>query len=209
MFEPSNVTYIIGKRNSGKSYLLIQMLLSKDCFKGKFDEVIIINPTINYDEKYKVIKFSRIFTEFSLELIESLINEFEEKRKQNPKYNVLLILDDCISQADFKNNLATHPLNTMAVNGRHWGLSLVILSQKWSAISSYIRAQLDYIILFEFKNHYELEVLYKEYGTGTKDEFRRFFEEIYTERHDTLLINNITNKYYKNFNDEVQIKKSE
>ena len=209
MFEPSFVNYIVGKRNSGKSYLLIQMLLSKDCFKGKFDEVIIINPTIDYDEKYKVIKFSRVYTEFSLELLESLISEFESKRLEKKDHKVLLILDDCISQADFKNNMATHPLNTMAVNGRHWGLSLVILSQKWSAISSYIRAQLDYIILFEFKNHYEIDMLYKEFGVGTKEEFRKFLEDLYTERHDTLLINNITNKYYKNFNEELEIKKSE
>lgn len=206
MFNPSFVSYIIGKRNSGKSYLLIQMLLSKDCFKGKFDEVIIINPTIDYDEKYKVVKFSRVYREFSTELLDSLITEFEERKKENSKYNVLLILDDCISQTDFKNNMANHPLNTMAVNGRHIGLSLVILSQKWSAISSYIRVQLDYIILFEFKNQYEIDALYKEYGEGCKEEFKKLLADVYTKRHDTLLIDNIENKYYKNFNEEIELK---
>lgn len=206
MFEPSFVSYIVGKRNSGKTYLLIQMLISKQLLKGKFDEVIIINPTINYDDKYKVVKFSRVFTEFSTELLDSLIVEFEAKRTEKKDYKTLLILDDCISQADFKNNLAGHPLNTMAVNGRHWGLSLMILSQKWSAISSYIRAQLDYIILFEFKNQYEIDALYKEYGVGTKEEFKQLLHDVYTEQHDTLLINNITNTFYKNFNDEVKIK---
>ncbi len=206
MFDPSFVTYIVGKRNSGKSYLLIQMLLSKDIFKGKFDEVIIINPTIHYDDKYKVVKFTKIYDEFSVELLEELIEYFEKEKEQNKDKRTLLILDDCISQEGFKNNMAKHPLNTMAVNGRHWGLSMVILSQKWSAISSYVRAQLDYVILFEFKNQYEIEALYREYGAGSKDQFLELFHGAFKEPHDTLLVNNINNKFYRNFNEILEIK---
>lgn len=198
MFEPSFCAYIFGHRNSGKSYLLIQLLLSKH-LNGKFNEIVIINPTKCYDEKYNVIKFSLEYDEFSTELLDELIVHFEEERTKNPEYKVLLILDDCISQDNFKDNQAHHPLNTLAVNGRHWGVSLLILSQKWNAISTYIRTQLDYIIVFETRNMSEIDSMYKEFGQDTKENFRRFFQSIFTKKHDFLVIDNVHKVYMKNF----------
>lgn len=191
--------YIVGKRNRGKSHCLIRMLLHPKLLKGKFDEVILINPTYDYDVKYHVVKFTKIYKEFSLELMDELVAYFEEKAKEEPKPKILLILDDCISQDNFKSHRNDHPLNTIAVNGRHWGVSMIILSQKYNAVSSAIRNQLDYLMIFESKNHKEKEDLYEEYGFGTKKEFFEFLDQVYTDPHDVLIIDNITNKYYKNF----------
>lgn len=199
MFDPSFCAYIVGKRNSGKSHLLIQMLLSKKLLKGKFDDVIIINPTKKFDHKYNVVKFTEEYSEFSIELLEELLKKFEDNKRKDPDYKVLLILDDCISQDNFKNNQANNPLNTMAVNGRHLGISLMILSQKWNAISTYIRAQLDYIIFFEIRNHQELDTIYKEYGEGTLNDFKDMTKEVFTKPHDFLVIDTIHNHLYKNF----------
>lgn len=193
--QVSFCSYIVGKRNRGKSYLLLKMLLNKKLLKDKFDEVILINPTYKYDEKYHVIKFTEVFEEFSIELLDDLLIKFQE----NTENKILLILDDCIAENEFKSNQSDHPLNRLAVNGRHWGISLIILSQKYNAISSYVRAQLDYIILFETSNHYELKCLHEEYGTGTFREFEDFLKHVYTKKHDFLVIDNIENKMLKNF----------
>jgi len=193
--EVSFCSYIVGKRNRGKSHLLLKMLLNKKLLKDKFDEVILINPTYRYDHKYHVIKFTEVFEEFSIELLENLLVKFQE----NEEGKILLILDDCISENDFKSNQSDHPLNRLAVNGRHWGVSLIILSQKYNAISSYVRAQLDYVILFETSNHYELKTLYEEYGTGSFKEFEELLKYVYTKPHDFLVIDNIKNEMLKNF----------
>lgn len=194
--EVSFCSYIVGKRNRGKSHLLLKMLLNKKLLKDKFDEVILINPTYKYDEKYHVIKFTEVFEEFSIELVDDLLNKFQENTEKN---KILLILDDCIAENEFKSNQSDHPLNRLAVNGRHWGVSLIILSQKYNALSPYVRAQLDYIILFETSNHYELKTLYEEYGNGTFKEFEEFLHRVYTKKHDFLVIDNINNNMLKNF----------
>lgn len=194
--DVSFCAYIVGKRNRGKSHLLLKMLLNKKLLKDKFDEVILINPTYKYDEKYHVIKFTEVFEEFSIELVDDLLNKFQENTEKN---KILLILDDCIAENEFKSNQSDHPLNRLAVNGRHWGVSLIVLSQKYNALSPYVRGQLDYIILFETNNHYELKTLYEEYGSGTFKEFDEFLNRVYTKKHDFLVIDNISNNMLKNF----------
>jgi hypothetical protein len=194
--QVSFCSYIVGRRNRGKSHLLLKMLLNKKLLKDKFDEVILINPTYRYDEKYHVIKFTEVFEEFSIELLENLLIKFQENEE---KSKILLILDDCISENEFKSNQSDHPLNRLAVNGRHWGVSLIILSQKYNAISSYIRAQLDYVILFETSNHYELKSIYEEYGNGSIKEFEELMKRVYIKKHDFLVIDSINNQMLKNF----------
>ena len=194
--QVSFCSYIVGRRNRGKSHLLLKMLLNKKLLKDKFDEVILINPTYRYDEKYHVIKFTEVFEEFSIELLENLLIKFQENEE---KSKILLILDDCISENEFKSNQSDHPLNRLAVNGRHWGVSLIVLSQKYNAISSYIRAQLDYVILFETSNHYELKSIYEEYGSGSIKEFEELLKRVYTKKHDFLVIDSINNQMLKNF----------
>lgn len=194
--EESFCAYIVGKRNSGKSHLLLQLLISKDGFKDKFDHVYLINPTYKYDEKYHVIKFTEVYDSFSNELVDELIVKFEEK---DPEENVLLILDDCVCEDNFKKNQSDTPLNRLAVNGRHLGVSMIILSQKYNAISSYIRSQLDYILLFETKNQTEIRTLYEEFGEGSSKEFLDYLTKVFTKRHDVFIIDNIKGAYYKNF----------
>lgn len=193
--EVSFCSYIVGKRNRGKSYLLLKMLTNKQLLMNKFDRVILINPTYEYDTKYHTVKFSEVHTNFSIEILEKLLEEFQE----NTEDKILLILDDCISEAEFKSHQSDHPLNRLAVNGRHWGVSLMILSQKYNAISPYVRAQLDYIIIFETKNHAELKALYDEFGHGSFKDFVSQMERVYTNPHDFLVIDNIKNRLLKNF----------
>jgi hypothetical protein len=197
MFDDNFTLYVVGRRNSGKSHCLISMLIHPKLMYKKFDEIYIINPTYRFDEKYHVIKFDHVYEEFSLELLEELKLRFEEE----PEKKKLLILDDCISQESFKSNEGTHILNEMALNGRHWGLSLCILSQKFIGTSTYIRAQLDYVLLFDTSNNNEKDTIYGEFGTGTKKEFYAFFDSTFTKKHDTLLIDTTSGNisYYKNF----------
>jgi hypothetical protein len=199
MFEPSFTAYVVGKRNSGKSTLLLKMLLNKKILKGKFDEVIIINPTIEYDEKYKIIKFTDAYSKYSIELMEKLMNKFEKDIAENTNKKTLLILDDCITQQDFKSNTASTPLNTMFVNGRHWGLSIIVLSQKYNGLSSYARTQLDYVFMIDVKNNNEIKTFYDEYGSGSKNNFVDFFKNQLVIPHDFILFDNVRKQWYKNF----------
>jgi KaiC/GvpD/RAD55 family RecA-like ATPase len=194
--EKGFLTYIVGRRGMGKSYLLIQMLLHKDLLKDKFDEVFLVNPNYEFDPKYHIIKFTEVYTEYSNELMQEMIETFKETHDKKR----LIIFDDCISEQEFKKVQNDHPMNELANLGRHWGVSMIILSQKYNAISTTIRAQLDYLILFQIKNHAELDTVYKEFGIGSKNDFYDLIQSVYQNQHDTLMINNIDGQYYHNFN---------
>jgi chromosomal replication initiation ATPase DnaA len=198
MFDANKgfVCCIIGKRGSGKSHLLLQMLLHKRLLKEKFDEVILINPSYSYDDKYDIIDFTEVYEDFNTELIEELNKKFQD----NPKEKRLIILDDCISSSEFKSNQSYHPLNTLVSNGRHWGCSLIVLSQKYNAISSTIRAQYDYIITFKTSNHKELNCIYEEYGIDTKDNFIKTMNDIFSKPYCFAVIDIQNDKVLKNFN---------
>lgn len=190
------LAYIVGRRGMGKSYLLIQMLLHDKLLKHKFDEVYLVNPNYDYDAKYHVVKFTEVFTEYDNDEMYALIDKFKEDSDKKR----LIIFDDCIAEHEFKKITNEHPMNEMAVNGRHWGVSMIMLSQKYNAISPTIRAQLDYLIMFSIKNHAELDTIYKEFGIGSKTEFYDLMQTAYEEPHDTVMINNIDGQYYQNFN---------
>lgn len=54
--RPPFAGYIASSKGSGKSVLLINTILSKDIFGGKFNQIYIINPTAKLDNKWNKIK---------------------------------------------------------------------------------------------------------------------------------------------------------
>lgn len=204
LFEPYNknafICYIVGRRNQGKSSLLIKMLLNDKLLKNKFDQVILINPTYYLDTKYHIINFTDVYTDFSVELLEKLNNDINEKVIKNEKYQTLLIFDDCIADPEFKSNEYSNPLNHFALNGRHLNISMIFLSQRYTGLSSIIRTQLDYLLLFNPINHKEKEVIYEEYGKGKKTDFNEILDTVYNEPYNFLVVDNRNFVYLKNFN---------
>lgn len=203
MFDPENknafIAYIVGRRNQGKSSLLIKMLLHKKLLKDKFDQVILINPTYELDVKYHVLNFTEIFTTFTVETLFEIEENIREKIEENPNYQTLLIFDDCVSSPEFKSNQYDHPLNHFALNGRHLNISMIFLSQRYTGLSQIIRTQLDYLIMFNPFNHSEKEAIYEEYGKGVKKEFLSFLDDIFNDPYDFLVVDNKDFKYLKNF----------
>jgi hypothetical protein len=211
MFEPKDknafVSIICGRRNSGKTTLLLKMLLHHKLLKGKFDAVFLINPTYLLDDKYSIIKFTEVYTDFTIETVENLRNFCLEETLMNPKKNFLLILDDCISHEDFKSNQSNNILNELACNSRHINLSIIVLTQVFKGVSLTMRRQADYIIFFNNKNHEELSSLYEEFGVGSKKDFFNLLNNVvFKDRHDFILIDNIDDKIYRNFEIETNLK---
>lgn len=203
MFDPSKknafIAYIVGRRNQGKSSLLIKMLLHKKLLKGKFDQVIIINPTYELDTKYHVINFTEVHTTFTIDTLHEIEEAIRKQVESNPDYQTLLIFDDCVSSPEFKSNQYDHPLNHFALNGRHLNISMIFLSQRYTGLSQIIRTQLDYLILFNPFNHSEKEAVYEEYGKGVKKEFFTFLDDIFKQPYDFLVVDNKLFRYLKNF----------
>jgi hypothetical protein len=195
---------IVGKRGSGKSYLLTkQILLHKDLLREKYDDIHLIHPNFLYDEKYHDINFTSVNTTFTEELVANICQEVREKYEEDNDYRACLIMDDVIGSMEFGKHKKT-PLDECFYNSRHYGLSLIILSQRIYGLPKSIRTQMDYIILFPTRNGSERGDLYKEFGIEDKNEWEKLLKYVFTKRDEEdrpfLIIDANYEIYYRKFN---------
>lgn len=192
------VIYMSAPRGSGKTHLLLNLLILDEFYNDIFDKVYFVCPSFFQDPKYSVLELpaSQVMTEFDEKKIEKII------KNKNPNDEILFIFDDCITQGNFKKNTNDQILNTIAVNGRHMGVSMIIASQKTSGSSSFIRSQADGVYIWKPRSRNEIEAIYEDNSIGTlsKKEFVQLLDYCTNEKYSHLFINYQNGNVYKNFN---------
>lgn len=162
------VLTIAAPRRSGKSYLI--KTLMNNGLLDPYEHVIIMCPTLDYNNDYLEFEKNKKVT-FLATVEHDDIDELFEKQskcmkkvrhreryeKDLPKIKcprTLLLLDDCIDSGvlNFRGTV-----DKIAERGRHINLSLIISSQRISAVSRSIRLNSDYFIIFSPYSISEME----------------------------------------------------
>ena len=192
------VMYLSAPRGSGKTYLLLNLLILDSFYNDTFDKIYFVCPSFHQDPKYSILDLpsSQVMTEYNEKKIETII-----KNKPNDD-QYLFVFDDCITQGSFKSNTNDQILNTIAVNGRHMGVSMIIASQKTSGSSSFIRSQADGVYIWKPRSRNEIEALYEDNSIGTlsKKDFMDLLDYCTKEKYSHMFINYQNGRVYKNFN---------
>lgn len=192
------VIYLAAPRGSGKTHQLINMLILDEYYNDVFDKIYFICPSFNQDPKYSVLDIpaSQVMTEFDEKKIQKIIKD----KKEDDQY--LFVFDDCITQTGFKKNESDQVLNTIAVNGRHMGVSMIIASQKTSGSSSFVRSQADGVYMWKPRSLAEIEALYQDNSIGalSKNDFKKLLDHCTKEQYSHLFINYQTNEVFKGTN---------
>tara|TARA_R110002096_G_scaffold267098_1_gene460876 strand:+ start:366 stop:1151 length:786 start_codon:yes stop_codon:yes gene_type:complete len=215
--------YICGFASSGKTTLMLSMLLShptrkKPCtprfYYRYFDKIFLFSPsrqTLPLD-KLKLDE-SRIFDKYSDEALEEII----DIERDGENHNNLIIIDDSIKQ--IKNRPGFHRL---VLNRRHIthnngeegqaGLSIIVMSQKYNALDLIARTNMSDVILFRTENRAELNAIKAELmadlSPEQQDEVLRL---AWDQKYSFLLIkayNGTPDRYYRRF-DKIVIKDDE
>lgn len=156
--------YIVGASGSGKSNLLLNLMSRTEFYKGYFDEVFVISPTANeLDDSYAILdlppeRFFQPNVEV-LSVIESIQKKNIEKKGIGKSPKVLIILDDIISYRKFTGS---KQLLKMFVMGRHYGISLCLLSQAYHRVQKSIRLNMSAMIYFKGSQK-ETQVVFEDY----------------------------------------------
>jgi hypothetical protein len=172
---------IIGRRGSGKGHLCIDLL--KHYYKGFFDFVVWISPTfmlqsmcLNIEDQTGIV----VFTEWKFEVIQSLFSYMYQRnfgnRQDRPLEHCLLILDD-VGLAAKKGGLADQ-LDTVALIARHYKISLIIMTQRSTLLTTNMRSQMDAIIMFREENPRERINIYASFGFWDKERKKEWFDVI-------------------------------
>ena len=146
--------------NSGKTHFVLDLLENE--YKNKFDHILIVCPTFEYNRTYDRKCIYRdidvipiIINDKLNEVLGTLFSRYKDRKEQT-----LIIIDDCANLHDTK--LKATALTKLAFHGRHANISTWILTQKYNAIVKDFRENIMMLVLFYDKNKESREAAFKE-----------------------------------------------
>ena len=193
-----SVVVIIGKRNTGKSYL------TKDLLWYKRDIPIgtVISGTEGANQFYsKIVPPLFIHDEFSPEIVANslkrqklVVAKMREQENQLGKSNIdpfaFVILDDCLYDNSWTKDVS---IKSLFMNGRHYKVLLIITSQYSLGIPPILRSNIDYVFILRENIVNNRKRLYDNYA-GMFPTFEVFCQVMdqCTENYECLVVDNTT-----------------
>jgi hypothetical protein len=209
---------------SGKTVLIQSLIL--DIYKGCFSRIYIFSPSIDIDDTWLPVKKyiaeeltttkdeQIYYQDFDGEAVQHILTTQKkviEHQKKDPKtkklFSILLIFDDVADNKAIHNNQA---LNSCFTRGRHSQISTILSTQKYNAVSTIIRTNMDSMYLFRLRNANDLEAVLLELSALLD---KKVLLEVYTkatqERYSFLFIKltspTINDMFFVKFDSKIQI----
>lgn len=157
---------LTGKTNSGKTYFARWLLY---LLADKIDELYILCPTMDPNSWKDLTTAKHIYSDYNVNIIQDIIdNQRKLKEKGRPMKQVMILLDDCV----FNFKKEDKVLSALFIKGRHYNISVMIISQKFRLLNNVIRSNVELVIVAKVVNQKEKDAIFQEYSTqGSKNEF--------------------------------------
>ena len=200
-FDPStiksdSVVVFIGKRNTGKSYCMKDIL----SYHKELPVGIVISPTEtanNYFEKFipNILIYDEYEPAIVKRFLERQISINKQKSDQLKKYGsseidsrAFLILDDCLYDKSWPTD---KNIRSIFMNGRHYKIFFLITMQYCLGLPPILRANIDYVFIFKNNLIKEREKIYHHYA-GIFNNFETFCTVMdnCTDNYECLVIDN-------------------
>jgi hypothetical protein len=193
-----SVVVLLGKRNTGKSFL------TKDLLWYKRDIPIgtVISGTEGANQFYsKIVPPLFIHEEFSPEIVANslrrqklVVSKMQEQEQKTGKSNIdphaFVILDDCLYDNAWTKDTS---IKSLFMNGRHYKVLLIITSQYSLGIPPMLRCNIDYVFILRENIVSNRKRLYENYA-GMFPTFEVFCQVMdqCTENFECLVVDNTT-----------------
>ena len=173
------VILFVGKRNTGKSVLSLDMLYHQ---RNNIPVAVVVSGTEEGNGTYKkYVPDLMVYSDYDQEILERVITRqkkmlkrlnaattAQERERINP--HVLVLLDDCMFD---KSIMKSKVMRYLVMNGRHLKLSLSLTCQYAIDIGPDIRANIDFIFVLRENITANREKLYKNFF-GIFSDFNEF-----------------------------------
>jgi len=202
--KKESIVVCIGKRNTGKSFLIKDILYhKKDIPMG-----MVISRTDKMAHFYdQFIPGMLIHDRYQPQLLDKLFKRQEKALKngwENP--HTFLLLDDCLSDAGAWSK--DERIKEIFFNGRHYKILFLLTMQSPMGIPPAMRTNVDFTFILKNNNSADRERLFKNYAGmfPSKEIFENILNECSEDYH-CLVIDNTTNS--NSIEDQVFIYKAE
>ena len=161
--DKPELTLIVGPSGCGKTYTLLREVLELEL--NKFDFVVIVCPTLSINTTYREWKYISSEQVYEIEVpsvrLELVLVYLIQVCEGCKPIRMAIVVDDMSSGTE--QHKSSGPLSTIAFSGRHYGISLFLVSQKLNSISTSIRQNTTRVIFFPTPNKLSLRVLRDEF----------------------------------------------
>lgn len=183
--EDGKVSLIIGKRGTGKSVLLKDLMY----YKRHFSAGVVMSGTEEGNGYYKGwVPDVFVYNDFNRDVIAKIIERQKKLSNEGKARPVFVVLDDCLYD---KKILRDKAMRAVFMNGRHWKIHLWCTAQYLMDVPPDIRMQIDYVFVFRdnaFNNRKKLHSHF--FGVFEKyDDFSTVMTNC-TENYECLVLNN-------------------
>lgn len=194
---------IVGRSGSGKSSILSCLTALPDWYGDNFkgDNIYLWSGSKGDDKINKLINFKEIpdsnvrhewFDNEVSEVYDELVDDWKEKVEEGERPNdVLFIVDDMFYSNKFANSRQKNSMMSKVFqNGRKFNISIVILAQKYSSISSSLRENANAMITFGATNK-QIDLMESDFNylPNSRDFYKVFRDATNDSKHDFLFIN--------------------
>lgn len=187
--KPTNVCAFIASRNSGKSFLIRDLMYYQKSIPAGF----VISKTDKLTHYYEqFIPPVLIHEEYSAEVMDKLFNRQKKALEDHwPNPHAFLIFDDVL--ADAESWKRDPRVKEIFYNGRHYKILFLLSMQNPMAITPGLRSNIDYTFILRTPNQRNRKNLYENYcGMFPSYEIFEKVLDACTEDYGCLVIDNTT-----------------
>lgn len=187
--KPHRIVVVVGKRGTGKSVLLRDLLYHA---RDKLDYGVAMSPTHETAEGFRAfMPQTSVYQEYSHPIVERLIEHqknLANTRGADKLRSLFLVLDDCLYD---QKVLKSKQIRELFMNGRHMRCFMMLAAQYMMDLSPALRTQVDYCICLRENIHANREKLYKFFfGIFPKYEMFSRVLDACTANYECLVIDN-------------------
>lgn len=190
-FEPDDmvkdcVAIAVGKRGTGKSILLTDILYHK----RNIPVGLVVSATEGGNKHFsKYVPDLFIHSEFRMDILIAALKRQKKLVYYNaPNPECFILLDDCLYD---RRNLNNETMREVFKNGRHWRITLMLSAQYLMDLPADLRGNIDYAFFLKESSIQNREKIYKNFFgmIPTFDMFNRIFDHC-TEGYGCMVLDN-------------------
>ena len=167
MLIPPFHLLIVGMTACGKTHFLLKMLERE--FKGRFDYVFLVCPTLPDNETYLEWKFLKDDDVFAIPCEHDEVDTYLKNIAKFAKgTKSLIVLDDCASSHTVKNR--TSELVKLGFHGRHSKLSTIVITQQLTSVAKPYRINVSKVVFFYTARKDDRKDIFENYLCVNKEE---------------------------------------